>query len=467
MKEIRRNIWFIAAVFILMFVILVVSMVYNTAIYGGRWVNSPYNPRLRQQRTLVTPGDILDRNGTVLATTGEDGTRDYEGKKSLRKAYSHVVGDAYGFCPTGAETFHASTLLGYNSDLITQMRQAILREPSRGTDLMLTVDADLQAAAVGGLSGHRGAVALINYRTGEIYALASTPGFDPAAITGVESLAGLDGEDAVLINRATQGRYVPGSIFKVVTAAAAIERAGITETWTHTCTGSLVTEGGVVTCSSAHGDVDLTEAFARSCNTAFATLALEVGGRDMAAAAEKAGFNHDFTYRDLTLYASRYDADAYSSDYELAWSAIGQSTDTVTPLHMAMLAGAVANDGIAREPRLVMRSGEEVAGFLRSTMTDARYMRASTAHALDTLMRAAVEDGTGSRAAVAGHTVAGKTGTAEVGASRDPHAWFIGYVAETDHPLAIAVVVENGGSGGRVAAPIASDILEKAIDLGY
>ena len=466
MKEVRRNIWFIAAVFITLFVVLVVSLVYNTAIYGGRWVNSPYNPRLREQRALVTPGDILDRNGVVLATTDDQGNRIYNGRKAVRKAYCHVVGDAYGFCPTGAETFHASTLLGYNADILSQIRQVLLQEPVRGNDLTLTIDVELQTLAASQLGSQKGAIALINYKTGEILALASTPGFDPSAIEGAESIADFSSEDAVLINRATQGRYVPGSIFKVVTAIAALERAGISTTWEFACTGSIEVDGGVVTCSGVHGKVNLVEAFAQSCNTAFAALGLEVGGANMAAAAEKAGFNEDFMFQDLTLYSSRYEMNAYSDDYDLAWSAIGQNTETVTPLHMAMLAGAVANGGIAKEPRLVVRS-DTVTGFLRSTMTDQRYMGTATAQTIQEMMLETVASGTGKKAAVAGYEVAGKTGTAEVGGSKSPHAWFIGYVADSDHPLAIAVVVENGGGGGSVAAPIASAVFAEAIQSGY
>jgi len=461
MKELRKNIKYLLGIMVICFILLTVYLVYDAVIWGNRWLNSPYNPRLQQQRATVIPGNIYDRTGKLLVGTNKNGKRTYLEYKNQRYSMCHIIGDTRGLCATGVESTYAATLLGYNASFLSTMKQFIQQTPVTGNNVTLTADETLCTTAYKALDGKKGAVVLINYKTGEILAMTSTPGFDPKNIDDAD----LSDSSSVLVNRAIQGRYVPGSIFKVITLASALEN-GISPSWSYDCDGNLELSGDTITCPSAHGEMTLEEAFAQSCNCAFAKLGCTLGASKLVKTAEGTGIFQENMYKDFTLYASKIAIGAGSRQSEIGWAAIGQDKDTVTPLGMCMIAGGIANGGMMKEPRLVKTSGLDMS-TLTSALQDTRIMSSSVAKSLKSMMRTVVEEGTGTRAAVDGVTVCGKTGTAEVGGSRNPHAWFIGFVEESEHPLAIAVVVENGGSGGRVAAPIAKKVLEKAINSGY
>lgn len=460
MKELHRNLKRVLICFATAFVILAAYLVYDITVFGNRWVNSPYNPRLNQQRAKVTPGDILDRNGKVMATTDEAGDRVYMESRGMRLALCHVVGDPLGFCATGAETFHASTLLGYNSNLLAQIKDAIENKSRKGNDLAMTVDAKLQYAASQAMGDNRGAVVVLNYKTGEILTMLSTPGFDPSDVEGIRAAA--EGDDARLLNRATQGRYPPGSTFKMVVAIAAMENGLVNDDWSYNCTGELDLPGAPLTCSKAHGEVDLEKAFAVSCNTAFATLGAQIGPQKLVQTAEKLGFNKDFLFQDLTLYSSKLELRSLEGPDAIARASIGQNEDLVTPMHMAMLGAAVANGGVMPDLKLVVRGNT----LMPSLSAGGRVMSQETADKMKVLMRAVVTGGTGKAVDLSGVTVCGKTGSAQVDGAA-AHAWFVGFVEEEEHPLAIVVLVENGDSGGGVAAPVAAKVLRDAVDQGY
>ena len=205
-----------------------------------------------------------------------------------------------------------------------------------------------------------------SYKTGEILAMTSTPGFDPKNMDDAD----LSPESSVLVNRAIQGRYVPGSIFKVVTLTAALNN-GITERWGYTCDGTLELEGDTITCPSEHGEQTLEEAFANSCNCAFAQLGVELGADKLVSTAQSMGFYKETMYKDFTLYASKLGITSDSRESEIGWAAIGQDKDTVTPMQMCMIAASIANGGIVKEPRLVKPSALDVSN-LTSALQDSR-----------------------------------------------------------------------------------------------
>ncbi len=461
MKVLRKKIKLLLGVMGVCFILLTGYLVYDAVIWGNRWLNSPYNPRLQQQRATVTPGDIYDRTGELIVSTNDSGQRTYLENKSQRYAMCHIIGDTKGLCATGVESTYAATLLGYNASFLNTMKQFLEQTPVKGNDITLTADESLCTTAYKAMDGAHGAVILMNYKTGEILAMTSTPGFDPKNMDDAD----LSSESSVLVNRAIQGRYVPGSIFKVVTLTAALNN-GITERWGYTCDGTLELEGDTITCPSEHGEQTLEEAFANSCNCAFAQLGVELGADKLVSTAQSMGFYKETMYKDFTLYASKLGITSDSRESEIGWAAIGQDKDTVTPMQMCMIAAGIANGGVVKEPRLVKPSALDVSN-LTSALQDSRIMSAELAGQVKDMMRTVVEEGTGTRAAVDGVTVCGKTGTAEVGGSQKAHAWFIGFIEESEHPLAITVIVENGGSGGRVAAPIAQTVLEKAVEAGY
>ena len=463
----KRNIRVVLCATLALFAVLGGYLLYATYSYGGRWFTTPYNTRLRNAKNSVIPGDITDRNGTVLVTTGADGQREYPVSDETRRAVSHVIGDTQGDVPTGAETFLAADLLGFNASLPDRIAQ-LFDEKRRGSDVQLTIDAALQTFIAQQFpEGKYGAVAVINYQTGEVLSLYSNPEYDAAHPEQFK-----DADNGVLINRATQGRYAPGSVFKIVTLACALENIPDVQSRTFTCTGSVdVTDEMKLTDTGGegHGTVTLREAFAQSCNIAFGELALELGQEKLRATAEKMGFNGNFLFEDLIVYESLFPK-SIEDRGELAWTGVGQGKLTAVPLHLCMIAGSVANGGWMVEPQLKL-SVQDSAGGVRNSLNTKNYlqtMQPETAQVIQSYMLDTVTEGTASRAAVEGHSIAGKTGTAQVnssGGKYDPHSWFVGYCAEAEHPYAIAVVVENGGSGGKAAAELAGKVLQKAIEI--
>lgn len=467
MKRMKHNIRVVLCATLALFAVLGGYLLYATYSYGGRWFTTPYNTRLRNAKNSVIPGDITDRNGTVLVTTGADGQREYPVSDEMRRAVSHVIGDTQGDVPTGAETFLAADLLGFNASLTDRIAQ-LFAEKRRGSDVQLTIDAALQTFIAQQFpEGKYGAVTVINYKTGEVLSLYSNPEYDAAHPEQFK-----DADNGVLINRATQGRYAPGSVFKIVTLACALENIPDVQSRTFTCTGSLdVTNEMKLTDTGGegHGTVTLQQAFAQSCNIAFGQLALELGQEKLRETAEKMGFNGNFLFEDLIVYESLFPK-SIEDKGELAWTGVGQGRLTAVPLHLCMIAGSVANGGWMAEPQLKL-SVKDSAGGVRNSLNTKNYlqtMQPETAQVIQSYMLGTVTDGTASRAAVEGHSIAGKTGTAQVnssGGKYDPHSWFVGYCAEEEHPYAVAVVVENGGSGGKAAAELAGKVLQKAIEI--
>ncbi len=497
----RRHIKAMLALFCAMFLVLCVYLLYIINAYGTRWVSSPYNTRLTSQKNSVIAGNILDRAGTVLATTDRNGDRVYIDDGSVRRATSHVVGDSYGQT-FGADTFYSKYLLGFDQSVFERVSQVFSGANRYGSHVQLTIDAKLCDYAYGLLGDYNGAVVLMNHKTGEILASVSRPDYDPKYVD--EYLSGKRSLDkSAMVDRVTAGLYPPGSVFKIVTLTAALRYLPGVETRTFTCDGPLAfdTETGRYLSSvnitaeqdkqnqaeaggssaglsgkyrvvrdyngQYHGELTLKSAFMKSCNHVFAQLAMEVGADRMKKVARELGVGDDFLFSDMVAYASSYEKP--ETQLDLAWSGVGQYKDIMTPLHMCMIAGGVANDGVMMEPKL-LKAVVAVNGTATGKLKSEAYKKPFTATEWETLksyMIAVVESGTGRNAAISGHTVGGKTGTAEVSGRDKPNAWFVGFVADTEHPLTVCVVLEKGGSGGSNAAPIAGKVLKKAIKMGY
>lgn len=468
MKELRRNIRMLGMIMLCGILVLAIYLNCTVMVNGNRWTNSASNTRLVTARKNVIAGDIYDRNGVTLATSDEDGARVYNSSSDIRRAVSQTVGDTLGMSGTGVETFFASTLLGLSNNIFDRLAQYITGTERRGSDIYLTIDAELSEYIMEQFpDGKNGAAVLMNYQTGEIYSMVSLPTYDPKRVAKRSD----EDEDAPYLNRVTQGLYPPGSTFKIVTLAAALESLDGVAGREFYCSGEMVVGNGTVTDNegNGHGDLTLESAFSRSCNLTFGSLALELKNSRLKSKAETMGFNTNFLFRDIVVYESSFPDT--ESDYELAWAGVGQGEVLVTPLHMCMIAGAIANGGQMVEPQLISSIvGDSGIPQVRTSRgVFRRVVSQSTARTIGSYMREVVESGTGTKAQVDDYVICGKTGTAEVSSSKSvkPHAWFVGYCADSDHPLAIAIVVENGGHGGDVAAPLAAKILKKAIRLGY
>ena len=440
---------------------------YSVFFYGGRWVSNPYNPRISSQKQSVVMGTVTDRDGTVLAYTDENGVRRYSASRETRMAVSQVVGDSAGNVSTGAETFYAPYLLGFKSSVLERLADAFTGTPQRGDDVRLTICERLNRHITSEFpSGRRGAAVVMNYKTGEILAMVSLPQFDPTDMDAALS----DEEAGALVNRATQGLYPPGSTFKIVTLASALNNLQNLDDFAFNCTAYYPVGNYSVTESGAHGVQTLTQAFVNSCNTTFAALSQELSYSMLGATAEAFGFNENFMFEDLILYNSSYPIDGLSAE-DLAWSSIGQGRVLATPLHMCLIACTIANNGVMPEPKLLasVSTAQGAQRQLPRSAAGRQVISPAVAAEIEEDMIRVVRSGTGTRAALeGGYVVAGKTGSAEVNGEDgvSAHAWFVGYITNENAPYAVSVVVEHGGSGGSVAAPLARKALQRAVNLG-
>ena len=469
MKETRACMRLIALVFTALVVVVAAAFVITISVSGERWINRAYNTRLTDAKKTTIQGTIFDQSGVVLAASNAPAERHYIADTALRRALSHVLGDQKNMSQTGVENFHTSTLLGFTSTKTGYTLQKLAGYDPVGNNIVLTVNAELcKYMASVFPSGKRGAAVVTNYKTGAILGTVSLPDFDPANMDAQV-------QDTAYYDRVLQTRYAPGSTFKIVTLTSALENLEGAANEEYHCQGiwnyadhSLKCAGGTV-----HGDMSLSTAFARSCNIAFGSLAFRVGAPALKATAEKFGFNYDFSFSDVILYESHC-LNGKTGAGDVIQAGIGQGTTEVTPLHMAMIAGAIANGGDMMEPRLISSVQNPAGGVIRS-MQPTVFRNVASAATCETVARYmydVVRTGTATRAAISGYKdgyVCGKTGSAEWSNDKEAatHAWYTGFLYGDDaHPYAIAVVVEEGGSGGSVAAPIASKILQKAISLG-
>lgn len=415
----------------------------------------PRNPRLAQVEREILRGGIYSRDGKPLAESEGEQARRWSG------AAAHLVGYSDGrFGKAGLEASYDQALLGLVEGTgFARFWRAALGQRWQGWDLITTVDFELQLAAERALGERAGAVVLLEPASGAILAMASSPSFDPNRL-GEYLLSASQG--SALFNRATQGQYPPGSSFKPVVLAAALESRSVRPGALFEDSGSFTVDGRAIRNAGdvAHGRLALDDALALSSNVVFARLALDMGWEPLRRVAEALGFGASFAGIGIPVAGGHLPGAGEVGAVALAEVGIGQGELLVTPLQMAVFAAAIANGGWRVHPHagLMLRSptGEE---RLIAHPRPERAISVGTAQVLREAMVAVVERGTGTGAKVAGLEVAGKTGTAENPHGR-PHAWFVGFAPARSPEVALAVVVENGGAGGAVAAPIAREILE-------
>lgn len=446
-------VYILAALFVVGLGIFVVKALFH----GSDWVSSPINQHASGETGgLAFAGQVLDRNGEILAQS-VDGQRIYHNDPIVRQAMLQTVGDDTWAISTAVQNLRRSDLLGYN--FITGISvNAIF---GSGSNLALTLDSALCAEALSLMGGRNGAVVLTNYVTGEILCMVSTPGYDPQYRPDVEGDE--TGQyDGAFLNKVLSGAMTPGSVFKIVTCAAAIDHIPNIDDRVFTCNGELEVDGEKITCLAVHGDIDLTEGMSQSCNIVFAELAMELGTEKMTRTAEKMGFGQSFFIDEIPTLASNYRV-SEASPRDLGWSGIGQYTDLVNPMHMNLLMGAIANGGTFVTPYFIdtVKTPFGFPTYVGYGAAGTRLLSDSTAGRLKEIMRYTVENNYGD-GMFPGLTVCAKTGTGETGEGKAPNGWMTGFTLDADCPLAFTVVVENSGYGMAQAGPIVSQLLQSA-----
>ena len=412
------------------------------------WVVFPGSPHLYNGANLGN-GIVQDRSGVLLLDmTGE---RVYSEDETTRQSTLHWLGDRHGYINAGAVAHYASAMTGYN------IINGVYSAEADGARAQLTLSAKVQNVALNAMAGRRGTVAVYNYKTGEILCAVTTPTYDPNNVPNIEG--DTSGRyEGIYLNRFLQSAYVPGSIFKVVTTAAALECVDGIEDMTFSCTGRLEYGTEAVTCLSWHGNQNLRTALANSCNCAFAQIAELVGKENMEKYVYKFGITDSLAFDGVKTVRGNYDI-TYTAPVSFAWSCIGQYTDLVNPAQYMRFMGAIAGGGTCAEPYVMQRveSGGRIT-YEADAVNRKPIMSRDTAQVLQEYMRNNVISIYGS-GNFPGMTVCAKSGTSELGGGEISNAMFSGFVMDEEYPLAFIVVVENGGFGSGTCVPIISRVL--------
>ncbi len=462
---------------VVLFAALIVNLTWIMGVRADWYGERPENKLGLIQELRIKRGDILGFDGSVIATSKKQ-SGFYEREYPQGALAPQLVGYAsarYG--RSGLEREYNPELTGQANELsVEHWVDRLLGRKPQGADVRLTLVPEVQKTAQQALGGQTGAIVALDPATGAIIASASSPAYDPGALEDSWDELAAD-ENAPLLNRATQGLYPPGSSFKVVTAADGLERRKVTPTTIFVDTGVYRVGGGKVTNygGEAYGRHDFTEALTYSINTTFGKVGNALGRRGLVTAMQGFGF---YEVPPLALpegevaASGRYGADGLLSpdapmdDLAVAWAACGQEQVLATPLQMALVAAAVANDGTVMKPyvmqEVVAPSGKTFETAVVEPWVTA--MDAATAASLNRMMQQVVTSGTGTGAALAGVDVAGKSGTAERGDGTNL-AWFVAFAPADDPVIAVAVAIEAvATTGGETAAPIAAAVLRAALD---
>lgn len=446
MKRIRIRSYFVF-LFALLFLIGISVFSYRYLTSAKSWANMPYNGHF-DGLGISNGGTISDRYGAPLAYSS-DGERLYNPIQSVREATLHTVGDTSTNISTAIQSIYRSSINGYNIIFGVASPTAMTSKK----DITLTIDSAACATAYEAMAGRKGAIVVFNYKTGEILCSVSTPTYDPANPPEISSD---DTEyDGVYLDKTISVLYTPGSTFKIVTMCAALENISGVESRTFHCEGSTDIDGGKVVCMDEHGDLTLEQAMSHSCNIAFAELACELGKDTLKKYTDQLGLTSSYKIDGNPTAAGHFDL-SKATKSEVAWSGIGQYTNEVCPMNLAILSSAIARGGVAMIPHTVKNS----AILDLSKLTNSKpLLKASTAKKVGNMMRATVRDYYGDWN-FPSLTVCAKTGTAEVGSDEEAHGWITGYTLDDDCPLAFACVIENGGLGFYSAGQVVSQTLE-------
>lgn len=416
------------------------------------WVMHTGSPHVYDEdgRT-VAMGTVLDRDGNFLLNLADK--RTYAADAAVRMATLHWLGDRKGNIYAPFLSNYAKEMTGFDNV------NGIYNYGGMGGQVRLTLSASVQAAALKALGDRKGTVAVYNYKTGELICAVTTPTYDPDQIPDF-SADTTGSYEGVYFNRFLQAAYIPGSIFKLVTTAAALETIPDIREQSFTCTGSYSFGTDKVTCERAHGTMDLKMAMLRSCNCTYAQIAVQLGKETLDAYVRTYGVTNPISFDGVATVKGNFDVMGAAS-VELAWSAIGQHRDQINPCAFLTFVGAIAGGGQAVSPYVVQ--SVSVAGettYSASTTAMDRIMPAEIAQQLAEYMRNNVAGHYGDEN-FHGLTVCAKSGTGEVGGGKKPNAMFTGFVTDEEYPLAFIVCVEDGGYGRTTCIPIISAVLQE------
>lgn len=451
---------FFAAVFVGLIVYLLIYVKNNEQ----ELISNSYNSRQKLLAAENTRGNILDRDGNIIATTvmAEDGKEHRE--YPMGNLYAHAVGFSTKG-KTAVESMANYYLLNSDIPLSQKVQNDMDGKKNPGNDVHTTFDTRLEQIASDSLGVCKGAVVVSDVKTGEILAMVSKPDFDPNTVANYWDNYSNDSSSAVLLNRATQGLYPPGSTFKIITSLEYIrEHNGDYSGYSYVCNGRFRSGDIDISCyhGSVHNEVSFRKSFAKSCNSSFANIGIGLDRDSFGRTLDGLLFNQNLPL-DYNYSVSSFEMNNSISEDDLTQICIGQGKACITPIQLNMITNAIANKGTLMKPMVISHitnaNGETVKEYKSEEYGN--LMTEQEAIKLSELMQAVVDEGTGSKLKNEYYTAAGKTGSAEFNGNKlDSHAWFTGFAPVENPKISVTIIVENIGSGGEYAVPIAKRIFD-------
>lgn len=463
-KKRNRQIMAVTWLFVGLFFAMMGYTCHYAVTHRQTLMNNSYNTRQEILVAQNSRGAIYAAGGQTLAETETD----EEGKETRVYPYANMFSHAVGYASNGKYGIEALAnyyLINSNTRLSEKVASEVAGEKYPGDSVVTTLDVDLQKIAYDSLGIYSGAVIVSEPSTGRILAMVSKPDFDPNEIDAVWDDLINDKESSVLLNRVTQGLYPPGSTFKIVTALEYIrENPDSYSQFSFQCGGHFSHGEERINCyhGTAHGSENFSKAFAKSCNSAFASIGLELDREKFGDTLDKLLFNQELKV-DFAYNQSKLTMNADTSDADVMQAAIGQGTTQMTPLQLNMITAAIANDGMLMKPYLIDHVETRERNVVKQFSPDSyrRLMSEEEAQIMTELMEEVVKSGTGTKLSGLSYTAAGKTGSAEYNKVKsDSHAWFTGFAPVEEPQVCVTIIIEGAGSGGDYAVPIAKRILD-------
>ncbi|MCM1262675.1 MAG: penicillin-binding transpeptidase domain-containing protein [Butyrivibrio sp.] len=467
-KKTGSQIRFVTGIFVITFMCMIGYTCYYATTHKQAMIDNSYNSRQEILIALNSRGTIYSSDGQILAKT----VTDADGKETREYPFENMFAHVVGYASKGRFGIEAQAnfyLIQSNAKMYDKAASEMSGEKFPGDSVITTLDVGLQEIAYKSLGTYKGAVIITEPSTGRILAMASKPDFDPNEIEQIWDDLLEKNDNGILVNRATQGLYPPGSTFKIVTALEYIrENPDTYKNYKFNCNGNFKYEDELINCyhSIPHGSEDFTKSFAKSCNSSFANIGVSLNLTEFDKTLDELLFNRELPVS-FAYNKSKTTLNEDSSAFDIMQTSIGQGMSQITPLHMNMITCAVANKGVLMKPYLVERvenySGNTIKQFSPSAYGN--LMTEEEAEILTELMTQVIENGTASKLKGAGYTAAGKTGSAEYNSNKeDSHAWFTGFAPVDEPKVCVTIIIEGVGSGGDFAVPIAKRIFDACLE---
>lgn len=463
-KKRNRQIRTVTYLFVALFLGMMGYTCHYAITHQQELINNSFNSRQDILIAENTRGTIYASGRQVLAQTQTDENGKEKRVYPYANMFSHVVGYASNG-KYGIESLSNYYLINSNAKLSDKVANEVSGQKHPGDNVVTTLDVNLQEVAYQSLGFYKGAIIVTEPSTGKILAMVSKPDFDPNEIDAIWDDLLADKESSVLLNRVTQGLYPPGSTFKIITALEYIrENPDSYDQYTFQCNGRFSYGEDTINCyhGTAHGSENFTKSFAKSCNSSFANIGMQLDRIKFADTLNSLLFNEElpvtFAYSKSSLIINDS-----TSDSDVMQASIGQGTTQITPLHLNMITNAIANDGVLMKPYLVDHVENFEGSIIKQFSPDTykKMLSQEESDILTGLMQEVVNSGTGTKLSGLSYTAAGKTGSAEYNAVKtDSHAWFTGFAPVENPQVSVTIIIEGAGSGGDYAVPIAKRIFD-------